>query len=192
MSQQINLLATKSSAATSAWAGLAVLALVLASLLAAWGVRQGELRSAQEAEAASAQQLRQAKALLEARKQREGADLGAQIAALRPLADAAQKFLAQMGEMGNQKGYARYFSALTTVSEPGVWLSSVSVEKSGKSMRIRGHALRKESVMRYAQQLNALFADDGVQFTALELSPEAAGGQGEAKPLATAVTFTLY
>jgi len=192
MSQQINLLATKTSAATSAWAGLAVLALVLVSLLGAWGVRQGDLRSAQEAEAASAQQLRNAKTVLDAKTQRKEKDLGAEIVALRPQADGAQKFLAQMGELGNQKGYARYFAALTTVSEPGVWLSSVSVEKSGKTMRIRGHALRKESVMRYAQQLNALFADDGVQFTALELSPEVAGGQVEAKPQSSAVTFTLY
>ncbi|MBS0370702.1 MAG: hypothetical protein JSS57_16075 [Proteobacteria bacterium] len=191
MSQQINLLVMKRSGSASALATLAVLGMLLVSLLTVWGVRQSALRAAQETEAASALQLQQATATLQARTQQKGLD--AEIALLRPKAEAAQKFLAQMGELGSRQGYARYFSALTNASEEGVWLSSVTVDRAGKSVQVGGHALRKESVMRYAQRLNTLFIEDGVQFTSLELTPEAAGSKpGEAPRPATATAFKLY
>jgi hypothetical protein len=191
MSQQINLLVIKRSGSASALAALAVSGLVLVALLAVWGARQGELHRVQEAEAASALQLQQATAILQARAQQKGLD--AEIASVRPKAEAAQKFLAQMGELGSRQGYARYFSALTTAGEEGVWLSSVTVDRAGRSVQVGGHALRKESVMRYAQRLNALFAEDGVQFTALELTPEVSNGKpGEAARPATATAFRLY
>ncbi|RTL34977.1 MAG: hypothetical protein EKK49_07940 [Rhodocyclaceae bacterium] len=191
MSQQINLLVMKRSGSASALATLAVLGMLLVSLLTVWGVRQSALRAAQETEAASALQLQQATATLQARTQQKGLD--AEIALLRPKAEAAQKFLAQMGELGSRQGYARYFSALTNASEEGVWLSSVTVDRAGKSVQVGGHALRKESVMRYAQRLNTLFIEDGVQFTSLELTLEAAGSKpGDAPRPATATAFKLY
>lgn len=191
MSQQINLLVVKRSGSVSARAALVASGVLLASLLTVWGVRQGTLRQAQEEEAASALQLQQATAILQARAQQKGLDT--EIAGLRPKAEAAQQFLAQMGELGSRQGYAHYFSALTTASEEGVWLSSVTVDKAGKSVQIGGRALRKESVMRYAQRLNTLFAEDGVQFTSMELTPDVTGSKpGEPARPATATAFRLY
>jgi hypothetical protein len=192
MSQQINLLVVKKIGVDSAWTASAALALFLLVLLGVWGVRQSDLAAAREAEAASALQLQHTQARLQALMQPQGAEVAAEIAALKPEADAAQKLLAQAGDLGSPQGYARYFSLLTTVAEDGLWLTGVTVEKAGKTVRISGHALHKESVLRYARRLNALFADDGVKFTGVEMSPLTAGKPGDLNPLLTAVAFKLY
>jgi type II secretory pathway pseudopilin PulG len=192
MSQQINLLVSKKIGLKSVWVASAALGLLLLVLLGVWGMRQAELAAARETQAASALQLQQTQARLQALMQPQGADLGAEIAALKPEADAAQKLLAQAGDLGSQQGYAGYFSLLATVTEDGLWLTGVTVEKTGKTVRISGHALHKESVLRYARRLNDLFAGDGVQFTALEISPLTAGKPGDLNPLLTAVAFKLY
>ena len=192
MSQQINLLVRKSAGFDSTWAALAALGLVLLSLLGLWAVKQGDVARAQEDAAASARQLEDVKARLQARTQRSGTDLGAEIEALKSRAEAARKTLERIGELGSQQGYSRVFSALASVGEDGLWLTSVSVNQGGKSVSISGHALRQESVMHYAERLNGIFSDAGVQFTALELSPVSAGKPGDPGAQLNAVAFKLY
>lgn len=189
-SQQINLQAQKKSEFDPAKTALAALGLVLLSLLGLWGMGQGKVAAARQAEAASALQVQQANAKLQAHQPEP--DLAAKIAAIKPQAEAAQKMLAQTGDLGDQQGYARYFSSLASIAEDDLWLTNITVDKAGKAVRISGRALHKESVMRYAQRLNDLFAGDGVQFTALELSPESAGQQGNPNAQLTAVAFKLY
>ncbi|MDO9449391.1 MAG: hypothetical protein Q7J21_02820 [Rugosibacter sp.] len=192
MSQQINLLVARKRGDGSLRIALAALGLVLFLLLGFWGMRQGDVVAAQAAEAASALQLQHAQARLQAQILRPGAGLAAEIAVLTPQADAAQNLLTLADALGSTQGYARHFSLLTTLAEDGLWLTSVTVDKTGKSVRIGGHALRKESVMRYVQRLNTLFADDGVQFTALELSPVSVGKPEDTNAQLTAVAFNLY
>jgi MSHA biogenesis protein MshI len=190
--QQIRLQGQKNNEINFTRSALAVLSLLILSLLGLWGVRQGDVMTAQKLEAASALQLQQANDRLRARTQQHGEDLDAEIAALKPQADAAQNLMAQAGQLGSPQGYARYFSLLASIPEDGLWLTNVSVDKAGKSVSISGHALRKESVMRYADRLNTHFASFGVQFTALELLPESVGKQGSPNDQLTAVAFKLY
>ena len=189
MSQQINLLVRKKSGSDSTLTALAVLALVLVLLVGLWALRLGDVTKARQDEVASAQALHEAKARLQARIERSGTDVGAEIEALKSRAEAARKTLDRVGELGSQQGYGPVFSTLASVGEEGLWLTSVSVNRGGKAVSISGHALRQESVMRYAERLNNRFADAGVQFTALELSPESAGKAGAQLK---AVAFKLY
>ena len=191
-SQQINLQVQKKSGFDPAQTALAVLGLVLLSLLGLWGMGQGKVAAARAAEAVSALQVQHANAKLQMQTQQSGSDLAAKIAAIKPQAEAAQKILAQTGDLGDQQGYARHFSSLASITGDDLWLTNVTVDKAGKAVRISGRALHKESVMRYAQRLNDLFAGDGVQFTALELSSESAGQQGNPNAQLTAVAFKLY
>lgn len=191
-SQQINLQGQKKNELDFSRAAVAALGLVLVLLLGFWGMRLWETAAARAAEAASARQLQEANARLQTLVQQSESDLGIKIAAIKPQAEAAQNILAQAGNLGSQQGYARYFSSLAAIAEDELWLTNVAVEKAGKSVRLGGRALHKESVIRYAQQLNAFFADSGVQFTALELTPESAGKQGTPGPQLTAVAFKLY
>lgn len=192
MSQQINLLARKTHGLGPMGRALAIMGLVLALLLGVWGIRQGQLASAKAAEAASASQLQQAEIKLKSWTLESGADLDADMAALKPRAEAAQRVLAKMAELGSQQGYAGHFSALTTITDNGLWLNSVAIEQGGKSVRIGGRALRKESVMRYAERLNGLYAGYSVQFTSLELTPEAFAIPGDPVNKLNTVAFKLY
>lgn len=192
MSQQINLLARKTPGLGPAGPALAALGVVLLLLMGFWGIRQNQLASAQVAEVASALQLQQAEVRLKGWTLKSGADMDADIAALRPRAEAAQKVLTKMAELGSQQGYAGHFSALTTIADNGLWLTSVNIEQGGKSVRIGGRALRKESVMRYAEKLNTLYAGYSVQLTSLELTPEAFAIPGDPVNKLNTVAFKLY
>ena len=191
-SEQINLQGRKESRFSFTQVSLAGLGLFLLLLLGIWSMRQDGVAAAQKIEAASALQLREASAKLQERMKKSGEDLGARIAVLRPQAEAAQKILAQAGELGKPEGYAKYFSALAAIAEDGMWLTNVSIDKGGKSVIINGHALRDESVMRYTQRLNAIFADYGVQFSALELTNGAIGNPADPKSQITDVAFRLH
>lgn len=199
MSQQINLLVQRRDGSRLVLLALAAVGVVVVLLLAVWLVEWQQTARAQAAEAASAQQLQAAKAVLQARMQqlgsRQDADaLAAEIAALKPRAEASQEVLAliQKGDLGSQQGYAHYFYGLAAIAENGVWLTGATVSNAGKSVSVTGHALRNESVMRYAQRLNAQFAQYGVQLTALELTPETFGQPGDSTPQFTDVAFSLH
>jgi hypothetical protein len=198
MSQQLNLLVHKRSGPRYALLVPAALGVMLALLLGVWATERQETARAQAAEAASARQLQAAKAALQVRQQQLGSHgaadaLAAEIAALKPRAEASQELLAlvQKGDLGSQQGYARYFSGLATIAEDGLWLTGVTVNNAGKTVSVTGHALRNESVMHYAQRLNVQFADYGVQLTAVELTPETFGKPGDSAHQFTDVAFKL-
>ena len=192
-SRQINLLhEQRGKEFNFTWGMLAALGLMLVTLLGLWGVRQSELVKMRMAEVASARQLQEAKDRMQELVKKSEVSMGAEVAALKPQAEAARKILAQANTLGSQQGYARYFSALATIAEDELWLTNVKVDNVGKSVHLSGHALHEESVIRYAQQLNGLFVGYGVQFTALELNNNAAGKQANTGSQPTAVTFKLY
>jgi len=119
-------------------------------------------------------------------------DIVAQIGALKAQAAESQQILTLLRDGGgSSEGYSGYFTTLARVTEDGVWLSGVKIGNAGKTVSIAGHSLRQESVLRYAQRLNEKFSDYGVQFSGMELTPEAVKADG-ARPGLSAVAFKLY
>ncbi len=176
--QQVNLLSQKTLELKTAVVAPVMLGLLLLSLFGfgvLWGLRQADVAATQKAEVASTLQLQQAKVkfqLLESQiTQHPQASLSAEIANLKQKALAAQQILSLADSIGTPAGYARYFDALTKIAEDGLWLTNVTVDQAGKSVRVSGNALNKDSVMRFAKRFNDRFAGDGVVFTSLELTP---------------------
>ena len=102
-------------------------------------------------------------------------NLGAEIELLKPLEMQSQKVL-NLLQQGDPKarnaGYVAPLSLLARTTEEGLWLTSIKVGNGGKSLSLEGNALRNESVVRYVQRLNEVFAPAGAKFTSLELQPE--------------------
>ncbi len=200
MSQQINLLTERREPLGSALLALASVTLMLVGLLAYWGVLLADTSRLQQSASADKQEMARLQAALQAEQQRragghDGAALKAELAVLRPQAEAVRQLVEQVrsGGLGNPEGYASYLTTLASISEDGIWLTQVAVSNAGKAVRISGRALRNESVMRYAGRLNAALAAHGVQFNSLEMTPESLARAGEpGKPVLTTVSFKLF
>jgi len=95
---------------------------------------------------------------------------------------------------GGSEGYSGHLTTLARISEDGVWLTGVKIGNAGKTVSLAGRSLRHESVLRYAQRLNEQFSAYGVQFTAVELTPDVAieGAAGTAGPALSPVAFKLF
>ncbi len=197
--QQINLLSRKKREFKTAVVAPVMLGLLLLSLFGMgvlWGLRQADVDAMRKAEVASTLQLQQANVklqLLESQiTQQSQESLSVEIANLKQKAVAAQQILSQADTMGSPLGYALYFDALTKIAEDGLWLTNVTVGQAGKSIHVSGNALNKDSVMRYAKRFNDRFAGDGVELTALELTPVTVVKPSEHGSKVTAVAFTLH
>jgi hypothetical protein len=196
--QQINLLNQKKLEFKTVVVAPVMLGLLLLSLFGfgvLWGLRQVDVDATQKAEVASTLQLQQANVklrLLESQITQPQASLSAETANLKQKALAAQQILSLADSIGSPLGYARYFDALTKIAEDGLWLTNVTVDQAGKSVRVSGNALNKDSVMRFAKRFNDRFAADGVVFTALELTPVLVVKPSEHGSKVTAVAFTLH
>jgi hypothetical protein len=200
MSQQINLLTRERKPVGAALAALAVVAVVLLGLLAYDAMLRAETaRLVQNADSGQ-RQLNQAKAAMQALRQRaesnnDAANLKAEIDALRSKADAIRQWeqLINSGTLGSPQGYAQYLSTLASVPEEGLWITSFSVGNTGKLVSLSGRALRNESVLRYAGRLNEAFAPQGVQFNSVEMTPENLVKSAEpGKPVLSTVAFKLF
>lgn len=203
MSQQINLLRPRSRAfdAATLWpvAGVAVVTLAMLAYLQSVVTENTRLRNmAAEGERklaegrANLQRLQRQKAA-----QGDATSLNAEIAALRPRAEAVSQIVKDIGSgsLGSSTGYTRYFRTLSSLSEDGLWITGLTIAKAGSSVSINGRALRNESVMHYARRLNESFRPYGVRFNSLEMTPEsvpnpAAPGNAAPAGLAT-VGFKL-
>lgn len=172
MSQQINLLPKSKSRHSPAFVALLILGFVALAIFATWGVKRSMLAGARADEAASAVQLKELTAQLDQRIRVRAAELNAEIAALKPRAEAAEQVLTLSATVGKTDGYAVYFSALAAVREDGLWLTDVVVDKAGKSLQLGGLSLDKDAVLRYTQRLNAALAASGIKLTTLEMTPQ--------------------
>jgi Tfp pilus assembly protein PilN len=198
MSKQINLLLQEQPAPElSARRGLIGLGAMLAAFFvyAAFGwlvtARLGDTAGQSNA------QLVADKATREALEQKLGermklADIVKQIDAFRAQSVESQEIvnLLRSGASGSE-GYSGQLTTLARISEDGVWLTGVKIGNAGKTVSLAGRSLRHESVLRYAQRVNEKFSAYGVQFTAVELTPESApeGGSG---PALSSVAFRLF
>ena len=198
MSKQINLLGLADAAPElSALRALIGLSLMLAAFLgyAAFGwfgsARLGDTTAQSNA------QLAAEKAALRALEQKiserpKVADITAQINALKGHASESEEILKLL--RGGGSGSEGYFSHLTTlarISENGVWLTGIKIGSAGKTVSLAGRSLREESVLRYAQRLNQQFSSYGVQFSAVELTPDVVRGGGSGSALSS-VAFKLF
>ena len=120
------------------------------------------------------------------------ADIVAQINALKAQAGESQEILNLLrGGAGGNEGYSGHLTTLARISEDGVWLTKINIAAAGKSVSLAGRSLRNESVLRYAQRLNEQFSVHGVQFSAVELTPEIAK-ESAAVPGLSSVVFKLF
>jgi hypothetical protein len=201
MTQQINLLRPKDrSAGIAAWA-LGTVGVVLVVLAAYFNSVLGETNRLRDAVTLKDQQLAQLKGAIQAvqaerAKQGDASALEAEIAAMRPRAEAMTQLVRQVraGNPGAQEGFARYLQALGSLSVEGLWITGLTVSKGGNVVTINGRALHSEAVMQYARRLNDAFVAHGVRFNSLELTPEALNAPGAlpgSPPALTTVAFKL-
>jgi Tfp pilus assembly protein PilN len=201
MSKQINLLAQAEAAPElTALRALIGLGVMLAAYLGygafAWygAARLGDTVAQSNSELATG------KAAVMVLEQKIGArpklaDIVAQIDALKVQAGESQEMLNLLRSGGGaSEGYSGQLTALARISEDGVWLTEVKISNAGKTVSLAGRSLRSESVVRYTQRLNEQFSAYGVQFSALELTPEVAkqGAAGGAGPALSSVVFKLF
>ncbi len=172
------------------WRELLAILLVLISLLIFWWQNQADVEAAHKRQLVSEQELQNAKNRLQQGLTQVGLD--ANVETLKQQAKAAREVLAQASGLGNQQGLAHYFALLTRITEKDLWLTDVVVGNAGKSIHLSGRAMDKESVLRYARQLNTQFAQYGVQFTSMEINSEMLGTQADGKPQLVVVSFKLY
>lgn len=191
MSQQINLL-PPASRNLLVPASLAVLLLVVVATGLYVRASVGELsRARQEAAESSdrAAKLRAAIAGLQDPKRREAAaKLDAEIAQLRERSAAASEFLRQVdsGALGKPAGYPGVFQALAAAAQEDVWITRVTISRSGNSVMVAGSAMSNEAALQYARRATERMRDAGVKFRIIDLrpAPTTAGS-------APIVTFTL-
>ena len=199
MSRQVNLLVRERGApALSAQRALIGLGAILVAFLGYGAYASIQSARSNDTMAQNNAQLVAEKAALQALEQKlagrpKPADLAAQIEALRAQAIEGQEILKLLksGEGTSSEGYLGHLATLARVSEEGLWLTNIRIDASGKNINLVGHALRHESVLRYAQRLNEQFAAYGVRFTGLELIPEA-GKVGASATPSSSVAFRLF
>lgn len=198
MSKQINLLVQEAVApelsALRALIGLGVMVLAFLGYGAIGWIATARLG---DTVAQSNKELEAEKAAVKALESKLGerpklADIIAQIDALKPQAAESQEIVNLLRSGGGgSEGYSGHLTALAAISEDGVWLTSVKIGSAGKTMNLAGRSLRQESVLRYAQRLNAQFSTYGVQFTAVELTPDTTLA-GAANSALSSVSFKLF
>lgn len=191
MSQQLNLLPPVKSRHSSAAVALYILGLVVLALLATWGVKRSMLASARADEAASAAQLKEVNAQFEQRFRSRSAQINAEIEALRPRAAEAEQVILLAAGVGKPEGYGFFFSSLAKIREDRLWLSEITVSKSGKSLQLAGQSLDKDAVLRYTQRLNSAFADSGIKLTTLEMTSQSLGTAGDKSANLPVIKFSL-
>jgi Tfp pilus assembly protein PilN len=201
MSKQINLLVQAQGAPElSALRALIGFGVMIAVFLVYAGIGWFGTARMGDVVAQSDTELAREKATVKALEQKLGArpklaDIVAQIEALKPRAGESQELMNLLrGGEGDSQGYSGHLTSLARISEDGVWLTAVTIGNAGKTVNLAGRSLRQESVLRYAQRLNEQFSAYGMQFSAVELTPDVAktDAAGGAAPPVTSFVFKLF
>jgi hypothetical protein len=193
----INLLQRSAPVHTVAWALAALLFLTVIGSV----VHGSQLRAqAQEAVGRRddvAQQLKQVQARLaiqsgEQAKSATALALRKDVDALQPQAQAAQALIdaVRNAEGGRTDEFARPLTAMTGLSEPGLWLTALTVSAGGKRLELQGEARNGASVLRFARRANESLQPLTLHLDSLELQPATGGAASGAG--SGAVSFRLY
>lgn len=98
-------------------------------------------------------------------------NLAAQIAALEPQTSVSKDILARLknGELGSIDGFGEQLVALARITQPGIWLTSITISNAGLNVLIEGRALKKNQVLLYASQLNQKMKKFEMQFSEVDI-----------------------
>jgi hypothetical protein len=139
-------------------------------------------------------QLNQVKSRLGARtgesaRNADALALRKEIDALQAQSQAAQAVVdaVRTAQAGRTDQFARALSAMTTVGESGLWLTSLTVSSGGSRMEVQGQARSGAAVLRFARRANDSLQPLSLRLDSLEMQPSAA-----ATGNAGAVSFNLH
>jgi len=195
----INLLQRTAPMHTTAWALATLLAVTLIGMLYYGSQVRSLAQQATQRRDDAAQQLKQIQARMAALtdEQAKNADaiaLRKEIDALQPQVQAAQALIDTLGsEGGRTDEFSRALAAMTGVSEPGLWLTTLTVSAGGKKLELQGEARSGAAVLRFARRANESLQPLTLRMDSLEMQP--AAGAAAAPGLAAAagaVSFRLY
>jgi len=194
----INLLQRSGPAHTMAWGLAGLLCAALTGVLV-HGIQLHSLaRDDLQRRDVAAAQLKQAQARLAAlsSEQAKNADalaLRKEIEALQPQAQAAQSLLDAIrnADSGRTDEFARPLAAMTAVSEPGLWLTTLTVTAGGRKVELQGEARSGASVLRFARRANDALRPLTLHLDSLEMQP-AAGVAATPETSSGAVSFRLF
>jgi len=191
----INLLQRTAPAHSTAWGLVALLLLTVIGMLYYGSQVLSVAREAAQKRDGVAQQVKEVQARLAALtgEQAKNADalaLRKEIDALQPQAQAAQALIdAIRTEGGRTEEFTRALAAMTGLSEPGLWLTTLTVSAGGKRLELQGEARNGASVLRFARRANESLQPLTLRLDSLEMQP---GGGGTATGPATGtVSFRL-
>ena len=193
----INLLQRTAPTHTTAWGLAALLALTMIGMLYYGSHVRSLAQEAMQQREDVAQQLKRSQARMSALtgEQARNADalsVQREIDALQAQAQAAQALIDAVGneEAGRTEQFARALEAMTGVSEPGLWLTSLAVGAGGKRLELKGEARSGALVLRFARRANESLRPLTMRLDSLEMQP-AATGAASASGIST-VAFRLY
>jgi hypothetical protein len=179
MSQQINLLPRHERHGRTAVAIGGAVLLALVAFAVQWTLAASETAELRRRQLAGEELFKRAQgAVAQLQRARaaggDAAALSAELALLRPRAEAVSQLvnMSRNGALGRAEGYSDYGALLSSVAEEGVWVTGMVITRSGSSVVVTGRAMQNEAVLRYAKRLGAAFAQHGVHFNSLEMTPE--------------------
>jgi len=183
MSQQINLYAPlrvqqPTAAMALLAAGIAALTMGAVSGYLAWmnaSLREGQAFLSKEIEhkqlelAGAKRRLDEMKKLVAGMKEAEKPVIEEARARLQKL----QKFVGELpAEVTvDTRSYVGHLRTLASFSADGVWITGLDIEDAGKTVRISGKSLRRETILGYARRASERFSPLGVSFVALTVRP---------------------
>ena len=195
--EHINLLQRSGPERTVAWRLAAVLAATGLGLVYYGSELQAAADHATGRRGVVAAQLKQIKAQMSADQGEQAKSastlaLREEIDALKPQAQTAQALLdaVRAADGGQADEFARALAAITTLAEPGLWLTSLTVSEAGKRLDLSGEARNGASVLRYARRANEALRPLALRLGSLEMKP--VSGSTAVPAAAGAVAFHLF
>jgi len=194
----INLLQRTAPAHTAAWTLAAMLVLTVVGTVVYGSQLRSQAQEAMRRRDDVAQQLKQVQARLashngEQVKSATAVALRKEVDALQPQAKSAQALVdaVRQAEGGRTDEFARPLTAMTGLSEPGLWLTGLTLSAGGKRLELQGQASNGASVLRYARRANESLQPLTLHLDSLDVQPVAAGVAASGAGAGT-VSFRLY
>jgi len=180
----INLLQRTTPAHTVPWALAGLLAGTVIGMLYYGSQVLSVAREAAQRRDGVAQQVKEVQARIAALtgEQVKNADalaLRKEIDALQPQAEVAQTLIDAIRIQGGRTDeFTRALTAMTGLSEPGLWLTTLTVSAGGKRLELQGEARNGASVLRFARRANESLQPLTLHLDSLEMQPVAGAATG--------------
>ena len=178
MTQHLNLLKVEQRRLGVTELSFGLLGLFITGLIALGGYQQYGLMQQKTNLEKQLAMVEQSRVLFQEKRRQAGMEdfdsLGPKVAELRQRLAANKDIsdLIEKGELGVKPGPSEIFLSLASVSERGVWIRTIDIDRSGKSLVLTGGAVNAEAVMRYASRLNTVFKSQQIEFSTIDISDE--------------------